>query len=74
MADRAVVRFEREADAAAAADSWAPRSPSPGLIALGLWIDGTVDRLVADVVLAWSPLDDSAAGVALPTLVGLRRV
>ena len=74
MADRAVVRFEREADAAAVADSWAPRSPSPGLIALGLWIDGTVDRLVADLVLAWSPLDDSAAGVALPTLVGLRRV
>lgn len=74
MADRAVVQFERRADAAAAADSWALRSPSPGLIALGLWIDTIVDRLVANLLLAWSPRDDSAAELAQPTLAGLRRV
>ena len=74
MADRAVVRFERKADARAAAASWAPRSPSPGLIALGLWIDATVDRLVSDLLLAWAAPDVGTADVAQPTLAGLRRV
>jgi len=74
VADRAVVRFERKADARAAAARWALRSPSPGLIALGLWIDATVDRLVPDLLLAWAAPDASTADVAQPTLVGLRRV
>ena len=73
MADRAVLRFERKADAAAAAARWALRSPSPGLIALALWIHATVDRLVADLLLAWSPRGDSAAA-AQPSLAGPRRV
>ena len=55
MSDRAVVRFERDADAAAAAAAWRPRSPSPRFIAFQLWVGATIDRLVADLQLAWAP-------------------
>jgi hypothetical protein len=75
MRDRAVVRFERAADEAAAGAAWRSPESSPRFIAFRLWIGAALEALLADLGTTWKTPPTRAHGEAMTTaLAGVRRV